>query len=182
MESIKLVCPGCCARYIIKAQSLASLGQKRFNCPKCGYTNVLSQLFSNFSTNYPRTKIGGQEIYPNSTPTINGLQTPNISVELTVEGSGKKITLMPGRYTLGRDSADSQAIIRLAPDRYMSRLHAELEYTIVSQNGAHVSLRSLNPKNPILVNGVPIDVNGRVGIRNGDQIVMGDTTVNVKIF
>lgn len=95
-------------------------------------------------------------------------------VTLMVMESGKVLPLKTGTYTLGRDSIDSKASVRVAPDRYMSRLHAKIDVT-----PGGTTITGIAENNPILVNGKSIQAGIPVALRNGDKVQLGMTTLTV---
>lgn len=95
---------------------------------------------------------------------------------LHVLSDDTRIPLMPGNHTLGRRSSDSTATIQLAPDPYMSRVHATLFVTTVG--GKVVSqIRNMKRENPIFVNGNPLHENKVQTLKVGDRLQIGMTNI-----
>lgn len=103
---------------------------------------------------------------------------PSEGVTLIVADSGRRFPISNGIFTLGRMSSDSRASVKLAPDPYMSRMHARLE---VSGNMGKVlcSITPLNSVNKIFVNGYPIAEGQKVTLSAGDELLLGMTKVKV---
>lgn len=82
-------------------------------------------------------------------------------------------------YYLGRNSADSTAKIKLAPDKTMSRVHAGMRTKII--NGKiEFQITSIKDTNPVYVNGIAVPQGKAVTLKSGDNIVMGNTTIVFK--
>lgn len=207
MAPIQFQCPRCRAGFSIKNATPAAVARQTFRCPKCGHTAPLSQILGGASSPgaHPATQIGG---IPGSPKTqiggapgiVGGMPgTPKTQiagamaggaktqiaggagapvVTLTVMPSGRRIPLPQGVYTLGRDSSDSRASLRIAPDPYMSRLQARLE-VMTSQVGPVCRIIGLSPTNPVMINNRPTNQNFGVDLRNGDTLLLGMTRVVV---
>ena len=95
----------------------------------------------------------------------------------------KAFRLGAGSYTIGRDSDDSQATLKLAPDRYMSRLQAELNIQPMMNQKLPliVRIKNLSPTNPIYVNNEMLDAGKSAALKNGDNLLIGMTKVVVKM-
>lgn len=176
MPTNRIQCPGCQSRFTLKSPSIEALAGKTFRCPKCGSTTPFSRLLGIQPMAVPlHTNIGRPGAVPpppnNKTRVASGAQT---LLTLKVDASGKEFPLGIGTYTLGRDSFDSQASLKIAPDKYMSRLQASIEVTPMGSQ-----LTAINDLNPIMVNGQKIRTGIPVALRNGDKLLLGMTTITV---
>lgn len=80
-------------------------------------------------------------------------------------------------FNLGRNSADSNAQVKLTPDKSMSRIHAGMR-TLMGPNGNVLyQITSAKNDNPVYVNNVPIPKGKACTLKSGDTIRMGDTTI-----
>lgn len=187
MPVIKFSCIGCNARYSMKAPTLEGLASKPFRCPKCGFTAPFRQIMGKKNppfSEHLHTHIGGQPgVLPNfdQATKISGVASAKLTLE--VEGSGKALQIGIGNYTVGRDSYDSQATLKIAPDRYMSRMHAIIQ--VSPSTGANMNINSMikniSSSNPIFINGQKINSGQAAPLKNGDCLVLGMTKINVKI-
>lgn len=184
METVAIVCPGCHARFTLKAKSISAMSTQTFRCTKCGYAAPFGNLVRRQTPppipEHLRTQIGTAGAH------INGMTTrvaPSTEIYVIIEAveSGRRFRLKRGIYTIGRDSSDSRAALRIAPDKYISRLHAEIEHNITPSKSGAVTIRSLSPKNALFINNRKIEAGGRIALADGDKILIGMTTVTVRI-
>ena len=177
MAEARVICPGCKSRFTVKAPSLDVLNAKPFRCPKCGTAAPFNQVIAPAGPPPLHTHIGGA---PGMFPPIDGKTrmagAAGAVVTLSVDSTGRNFPLGPGVYTLGRDSADSRASLKISPDRYMSRLQASLE---VTPGGCRIS--GLSATNPIFVNSTRLEAGMSAPLKNGDKILLGMTNVAVKM-
>lgn len=187
MATAKVQCPGCRSVFTVKAATIESVANKIFRCPKCGtsmpFSRVLVGAVPMGAGSMPpaqalHTHIAGA---PSNAPLDPGAKTrvtggAGTRVTLHLDSIGRSFPLGPGTYTLGRDSLDSSATVKIAPDRYMSRMQASLT---VGPGG--VSISGLSPTNPIIVNGNRVDMGKPVALKNGDRLQLGMTKVTVAI-
>lgn len=91
------------------------------------------------------------------------------------------IVLPSGNFEVGRKSSDSRAKVRLTPDMSMSRIHAGMR--TVKINGHVVyQITSVKNENPVYVNQMPIPKGKACNLKNGDQIMMGETIIIFRIM
>ena len=187
MATAKVQCPGCRSGFTVKTPSIEGIANKTFRCPKCGTTMPFSRVLVGAipmgtgampSQQALHTHIAGT---PGAAPMGPGAKTrvaggAGTGVTLRIDADGRAFPLGPGTYTLGRDSLDSNATVKIAPDRYMSRMQASLT---VGPGG--VSISGLSPTNPILVNGIRIEMGKSVPLKNGDRLQLGITNLTVTI-
>lgn len=197
MQVTKIECPGCHAKYTLKAKSIAAMADRRFQCPKCKFSAPFGQVMPRrtpASTTptpppIPRPVPPIPPTAPATPPPLNDSVAGNktrvganhvSSVILEVKETGKNFKIKPGVYTIGRDSSDSKATLRISPDIYLGRLHARLDY--IEKDGIPtVILSGLNPKNPIRVNNLTLNDNMRVKLKDGCNLLLGMTNVTVRI-
>lgn len=179
MEIIKITCPQCQARFTLKAPSMQAVKGKFFKCTKCGCTMPYESLIPAAVPNSPAgANLDPQSQYPDSAAAFHAptqIQHPSEGrLLLSIVSTGKTFGLSRGRYTLGRDSADSKASVRLAPDKYMSRLHAG-----ISVGNGSARLTNQSNTSPIVVNGRKLEFGRSVEIHPGDNIQIGATKIIV---
>lgn len=93
-------------------------------------------------------------------------------------GARIAIPLKPGKLIVGRNSTDSPAQIKVAPDIYMSRQHAVL--TIMQQGVKMIaSIAPNKPNNPVYVNQRMLRMNESAVLNANDTIIMGKTKITV---
>lgn len=194
-------CPNCGRKF-----NLRKAPTRDFKCPKCFYTAPFSEILpsKNPAGVYNvTTQTGDPDTNPNQkTKLVKELQQPGsgqnplsndinqtvVVQELqqhlyfTVNFGGAAIgkidltKLSDGVYTLGRNSSDSTAQIRLSPDINMSRTHAYIK--ISRQNGGlTVMVQPAKPTNPLILNGKTIAMGKAATLTIGDQMVMGQTKI-----
>lgn len=96
---------------------------------------------------------------------------------LKVIETGRLFPLAVGQFILGRDSADSRATLRLAPDPYMSRSHAHLSVSYGATGMVKLVLTPMNSQNVVYVNGARISAGASVELHPGDEILLGMTNI-----
>lgn len=193
MESVKIKCPRCHAKYMLKAPSIETLANNVFRCKNCGLSATFGEILNIAAPTVPAFSPKTHFDNPNMPPRPASPVPPQIgenktqvatrqtsNVNLAVKETGTILKIKPGTYIVGRDSSDSSATLRIAPDIYMSRQHANLSYR-EDDSGAHLSLTALSPVNPILINGRQINPGTPVAVKNGDSILLGMTHVTVNI-
>lgn len=179
----KIQCPHCQARFTLKTPSLEMLSGKSFKCPKCAFAVPFAKLLpiGNGGKSLHTVIAGGQGVVPGEKTKIT--QDSSQKVELIVEGIPKTLKLGKGVYTIGRDSVDSNATLRVSPDKYMSRLQAQLEVTYNPSGTRSPQCRicCLNTKNPIYVNNQRLEAGKYMNLKKGDKLLLGMTTVLVNM-
>lgn len=193
MPTTQIVCPRCHSKFTLKAPSLDAMANKVFKCPKCGTATSFSSMMPRRQPSaapqaMPKTNIGGvPPTLPNTpgTPGVGGTRLDagtNPSVTLIVEG-GKAFKLRNGTYTIGRDSRDSMASLKLAPDQYMSRLQAQLEI-VAGQTGTGkpvvCRISNLSSTNALYVNNTRIEFGKSSFLNPGDKLLLGMTKATIQ--
>lgn len=183
MASIKIVCPGCRASFVLKAPSIQSVASKNFRCPKCGTTTSFGHIFNVMRQSQPfHTNIGGASLKGRGFNSHTRIAGPPLGkLLLEVKELGRDFQLGYGTYTLGRESEDSRASLKIAPDRYMSRQQAvlEIEPSHVPEVPLLVRISNISPTNPIYVNDKKLDTGMNANLKNGDVLLLGMTKVEV---
>lgn len=160
---------------MLKSPNPGALANRPFRCPTCGRMTPFNQLMAPaYPAPYP--PVNRRPVDPGKTQ-ISGGQT---MMRLIVEDSGKVIEIPSGNHTLGRDSLDSKATIKIASDTCMSREHARLTVT-QSPQGVECVLTPMQSRNDIFVNNQRMSVSESRRLRNGDSILLGMTTLKVMI-
>jgi len=191
MATYKVVCPKCHKAFSLKTPNPASVLDKQFRCPKCGYSAPYSSLIGDAvaqdnpalhthiagggSTQAAGNAFGGQKTKVAQQAQI-GMSG---KMSLVVESTGMSFPLMPGVYILGRASSDSKATLKLAPDPYMSRQHARLVVD-VRLGKMQCQLCGLTSTNPIFINDKKIAEGSAVTLKSGDKILLGMTKILFK--
>lgn len=108
---------------------------------------------------------------------------PQGTLTVTFKGRQLGIIKLPHSaqfYNLGRNSSDGTAQVKITPDISMSRIHAGVR--TVAINGQMVyQISSAKSENPVYVNGAAVPKGKAYNLKNGDTIVMGETTMVFKI-
>lgn len=89
----------------------------------------------------------------------------------------RDITIPQGAHTLGRMSSDSMASIKIAPDPYMSRLHARMKVVLDKEGQMQYILTPLKPSSPVYLDNRAIPEGKSAVLRHGCRIQMGYTTM-----
>ena len=116
------------------------------------------------------------------TKLVLGLQRPKQWVFHVSFGNVKGVINLPssGQFTLGRNSSDSTAQIKLTPDAAMSRVHAGMR--VISQQGQPAyQVTSIKTSNPVYINGITIPKGKPYTLKAGDMLQMGETKLIFKV-
>lgn len=132
----------------------------------------------------------------NATRVVDGLAAtaktrlvPNLQIQpkgvlqITYKGKSYGAKELPrgNPYTIGRNSSDSNAQLKITPDISMSRVHANMRTG--SSNGQPVyQISSVRADNLVYVNGSPIAMGKAYILKSGDKIVMGETTMVFRLI
>lgn len=200
MKVLVIKCPTCQRKFKITCAAIEDLQDEAFKCPRCHYIapfpvvfqwNQYAQSTSDQPTvppppptkivqKGPKTKLATQIDTQGQQASNEQASPPVHKAYLTLPSLKRRILLKDGNFIVGRDSIDSRASIRLAPDRYMSREHARL---LVTSNGGAVAchITSFKDNNPVYVNGQAVPIGMMVKLNTGDQIKLGNTLVLFEI-
>ncbi|MDE6271740.1 MAG: FHA domain-containing protein [Muribaculaceae bacterium] len=96
---------------------------------------------------------------------------------LVIRETGRAIPLKPGQYIMGRDSSDSGATMRIAPDPYMSRRHAHLSVAVGVDGIMRLTITGMNSQNDIFINSCRLYPGASAAINPGDEILLGMTNL-----
>lgn len=193
-------CPSCGRRFELRHKAPVT-----FSCPKCNYRAPFSEVMENEHASMmdtPPAFNGGatvQDSRPTEVVNVNDKdgKTSVHNVDSQMAGSDKTqvvfktghlhvmqgnrivqdIKLGTGVYTLGRMSSDSTANIKIAPDTYMSRVHARMKVVAGTGSVNQYILTPLKDNNPVYVENREIPYGKSAVLRSGCKIVMGATTV-----
>ncbi len=101
-------------------------------------------------------------------------------LRMTFQGRvcGDKELPLSGTFTLGRNSSDSSATVKLTPDKSMSRIHANMR---VDAAAKAYQICTVKNTNPVFVNGTALPVGKMCNLKVGDKIKMGDTTMTFRL-
>lgn len=172
MPSYKITCPFCSKQFKLTTENPQSLAGKEFRCKGCNHVISLSQVLHLEEQSVLVPTVGD--------PThIVGVASKG-RVILEILSTGDRIALGEGQYTIGRRSSDSQATVQLAPDPYMSRLHARLAAKAVGERFV-VQVASVKSNNPVFQNGKVCNVGQPYTLCSGDRLQFGGTQVSVTI-
>lgn len=121
---------------------------------------------------------------PAKTRLVPNLQIqPKGVIQITYRGKNYGAKELPrgNPYTIGRNSSDGTAQVKITPDISMSRIHAKMRTG--SSNGQPVyQISSARSENPVYVNGAPIQVGKGYILKSGDKILMGETTMVFRLI
>ena len=117
------------------------------------------------------------------TKVVRELQLPKKAYfDMVFQGMPAGSVMLPasGQATVGRNSSDSNAQLKLTPDIAMSRIHAAIR---VTQNGPQrtYQITSAKNENPVYVNSKPIKQGQAVTLQPGDKLQMGYTLLTFRL-
>ena len=173
-KTIKLTvkCPKCRALSAIPVVEEEIGTKKKSICPKCGDI---------FSVSIPTSVASKFE----SDPTLGGITGDNSSLLLEVirnkDTAYQSFELTADYYTLGRKNNSGPAsrpdIEVITSDMKMSRKHA-----IIKKKGkAGFTLKDMNSKNGVVLNGEKIAPDEEIYLSDGDVFRLGDTQFRVTL-
>lgn len=183
MKVYKFICPGCSRVFKITAQD-DNTPTDDFKC-KCGFKAPLATVLSwsneisgvNKEEKKPNsvehlpTQIKGQKTVLGDAGMPTNVTTQTSTLYLVPQNGEPPILLKTGKYTIGRRSSDSTAVLKLTSDRAMSRVHAEVH--IITDIKCYI--RSLNANNPVLLNNKPLPVEMFSEFSANDRLQLGNS-------
>lgn len=172
MPSYKITCPFCGKQFRLTTENPQSLVGKEFRCKGCNHVISLSQVLHLEEASQMSPTVGD--------PTHVVMPALKGRVILEILSTGDRIALGEGQYTLGRRSSDSQSAVQIAPDPYMSRLHARLAAKAVGGRFI-VQVCSVKSENPVFLNGKVCNAGQPYTLSSGDRMQLGGTQVTVTI-
>lgn len=168
MQTLQVTCPNC--RAIIVIENIPGISNKMLTCPKCGFRSKVS-VFMQDADSCTVT----QTVFVDEEPTQVLLPEMDRTVGVLCV-DGKEYSLHEGKNTIGRKAKSGHAEVQISEDIYMSRQHAVIYIEATSEGLAH-KLVSTNPKNPIKVNGKPLNDGEEVLLKWGDELQFGKTEI-----
>ncbi len=138
-----------------------------------GPKTVAHQGGAVITTPNPNDPTGATQHFGN--PAVGGV--PPKKCYLVICETGRAIPLKPGQYILGRDSSDSGATMRIAPDPYMSRRHAHLSVAVGVDGLMRLTITGMNSQNDIFINSCRLYPGASAAVNPGDEILLGMTNL-----
>ena len=188
MIRARFKCPKCLRDISLKAESKESLMTAVFQCPHCGQSTPFATIFGaraqapsparqdlhTHIAGYGAAAGMGQMPFQKTRVAQAG------PLAIVVEDTGRRIPVGVGSHILGRESSDSSASVKLAPDPYMSRLHARLD---IMREGNRVSCRiqPLRSSNAVIVNSSRLEEGETMMLKPNDKVVLGMTTFHLEV-
>lgn len=167
MGKIKFTCPNC--RSVLSIEDAPGIREKMLSCPICRFRAKVSVYIQQALGNR------GQD---DEEPTQINLGAMDRTIGSLFYGQ-KEFSLHKGPNTIGRKAQSGRAEVQLCDihgevDRYMSRQHAVIT---IKEGGSGLEhhLQPTNPKNPIKVNGQPLQNADVVILQWGDKLTFGHT-------
>ncbi len=170
-ETVKIItCPQCKAKLGVKFKR--HLTQEPLEAPTF-YADNLSN-----SSNGEVTLLGSQKD-KGKTQLASSKSTAARKAYLMVDG--KEYPLSMGENIVGRKAPTSQATVQIGTsDCYMSRQHAKIMITRMSDGSLHSVISNGHNKNISTVDGQDMLQGDAIVLNDGDRIVMGKTTIIYK--
>ena len=186
MKVVTMTCPGTCGKRYKITISDKDLASSTWTCPNCGYSapfSVIAQMGHKPDnmppiSNKDKTVINNDGTGNHTTPASPRTQFATAKWELKIIGTNFTIPLPveSGKYVMGRNSGDSTATIKVAPDRTISREHAMLY--IKNQGGNFTfHIMGLKDNNPILINNQILPARRIVMLQENATIKMGKVSL-----
>ena len=165
MGRMKIVCPNC--RSLLTIEETPGIADKMLSCPICRFRAKVAvyqqQVFGHNKSNDDDDDEPTQVNFGMMDRTIGSL----------FYGT-EEYSLHKGQNTIGRRAKTGRAEVQISDDRYMSRQHAVIT---IKEGGSGLEhyLQPTNPKNPIKVNGKPLQNADVVVLQWGDKLTFGHT-------
>lgn len=185
-----ITCPNCQRRFELRSKK-----PNLFVCPKCNHRAPFQSVVGdggsspmdvppafdaaaldvndNASQNQ-ETQVFNQQPVNQHEPTRMVVACGHLHV-LSRNSVVRDITLSVGMHTLGRMSTDSQATIKIAPDPYMSRIHASMKIDVTPDGQVRYVISPAKPNNPVVLDNSQLPFGKSAILRNGCKIRMGET-------
>lgn len=190
MQTKRVECPNC--HKVLEVKNSKNETVKHITCPACA-----APLQVKFSPQQEPLVAHTVLVPPQSNPASDGatqfggspsaatvLVPPQqaVSKSLKLEYNGNEYPLVEGQNIIGRQASTSKASIQLpTSDRYMSRQHCIIQVSTLPDGSKKAVLTNYQNKNATLINGSTIQDGDLIRLQDGDQIVMGHTTVTFKM-
>lgn len=175
MATISVVCPNCRSRLSI--QEAPGLQDKMLSCPICKYKAKVSQY------QLGQAGKGGQKPVPESGHTMIINRPVNTDMgQMHVVQNGQVFELRLGSQVLGRLAATGKADLQIGlegdKDIYMSRRHVQIDVVKNETTGnIQHKLVEIGSKNPVKLNGNPVQKGDILFLKFGDKLTLGKTEV-----
>ena len=186
MQTKRVKCPHCGVVLDVKNSKNETL--KQITCPQC--QSLLQVKFNpdeepltaqTFYVPKPTRDDGATQLVSKSTETqLSSPKTEKKHAELLYQG--ESYPLCEGMNIVGRFGKTSKATVQIkADDMYMSRQHATIEITTLSDGMIKAVLSNYQNKNQTAIDGHVIESDDKIRLADGNSITMGKTTVTFKI-
>lgn len=162
MEELKIICPNC--HSLLKIPNTPGISDKMLSCPICRFRAKVSV--------YQQDNIKRQQ-QENDEPTQVNFDMMDRTIG-SLFFQSEEYSLHKGINTIGRKAKTGHAEVQISEDLYMSRQHASITIK-EGHNGLEHLLKPTNPKNPIKVNGKPIENDDVIVLQWGDRLTFGHT-------
>ena len=163
MEELKIICPNC--HSLLKIQNTPGISDKMLSCPICRFRAKVSV--------YQQANMKRYQPDDGDEPTQVNLDMMDRTIG-SLFYQNEEYSLHKGVNTIGRKAKTGHAEVQISEDRYMSRQHASITIK-EGHNGLEHLLQPTNPKNPIKVNGKPIENEDVIVLQWGDRLTFGHT-------
>lgn len=175
MQTKRIKCPNC--GVILDVKNSHDETERLITCPGC---KILLKV--NFKISEPLEAHTYYAPQVNHNSTVTQLAQPlkkHSSLRLIYENH--TYSLRMGINKVGRKSNSSVADIQIETnDRYMSRQHAIINVVRMTDDGLKVTLKNDQNKNQTVVNGQVVENGDEIRLTDGNNIVMGQTTILFK--
>ena len=166
METIRIKCPQCSA--ILETQDNPAHYEKNVTCPNCKTKN----RFKDFKRVAPR-------VQEDDSTQIEALKQGTTGHLLDIS-NGREYPLNEGRNLVGRKPLNSPPkadIAIITNDRFMSREHLSLDVMKGRDGRYHVYASNAKNQNETLINGETLESGDKVGLKHGDILKLGETSL-----
>lgn len=183
MQTKRIKCPNC--GVVLDVKNSKDEAVKLITCPQCGVT--LRVKFP--AVQQPKQPLDAETFIATKKPQQQSSDTV-LAKKKTQSGKkpvlsflGRQYSLFIGENIVGRQASTSNASLQIATnDHYMSRHHAKITITRLSDGTIKAVIRNYQNKNATMVDGMRLNDDDAVVLQPGSQIVMGGTTVTFNIM
>ena len=189
MQTKRILCPKC--GVVLDVKNSKNEEVKQITCPKCGCD--LQVKFDpqqepieaptyyapkNAANDNGATQLAGSAY--GATQLVSSVPKKKQSARLMYDGVSYE--LEEGKNIVGRKGYTSKATVQIATDdHYMSRQHCAINVTTLPDGTIKAVLSNYQNKNSTLVEGQEIETGDAIRLSDGNQIIMGHTTVIFKV-
>lgn len=199
MQTKRVICPNCNA--ILNVKNTKGESERHISCPSCGtklqvnfpkqdepieaHTYIAPQkkhLVDEGETQIGAIPVKGRPSSVSSSEATQ-LQSPvRQTQKADIIFGGKVYPLVEGQNIIGRKGNTSKATIQIeTDDMYMSRQHAAIVLSTLSDGSLKAVLSNYQNKNTTSIDGQDIESGDEIRLANGNRIKMGRTTLIFKI-